>query len=49
MNLTSDLVCLNFSGVEMLTDALFLVLKLARTNFRTVKKVIFTGEKFPSE
>ena len=44
MNLTADLVCLNLSGVDMVTDVLFYVLKFANTNFRMVKKVVFAGK-----
>ena len=44
MNLTADLVCLNLSGVDMVTDVLFYVLKFANTNFRMVKKAVFAGK-----
>ena len=43
MNLTADLVCINLSGVEMLTDVLFYVLKFSNTYLRMVKKAVFTG------
>ena len=42
-NLTADLTCLNLSGVEMLTDALFFTLKNSGTYFRMVKKIICAG------
>ncbi|KAK7503513.1 hypothetical protein BaRGS_00005052 [Batillaria attramentaria] len=43
MNLTADLVCMNLSGVEMLTDALFYILKVNNTTFRNLKKLVCTG------
>ncbi|KAK7115823.1 hypothetical protein V1264_001629 [Littorina saxatilis] len=43
MNLTADLTCINFSGVEMLTDAIFYILKFSNVYFRMLKKFICTG------
>ncbi|XP_025077380.1 uncharacterized protein LOC112554025 isoform X3 [Pomacea canaliculata] len=42
-NLTNDLVTLNFSGVEMLTDAVFFILSYTNTTFRSLKKLICSG------
>ncbi|XP_076465342.1 uncharacterized protein LOC143297055 [Babylonia areolata] len=42
-NTSNDLTCMNMSGVEMLTDALFYILKNSKVTFHVMKKMILTG------